>query len=1157
MNLINLLDGYRPYEGIIKNLDKTPISVSGVAETAQAQLIGAISKMAKNNVLVVAYSEMEARSILSDLKLYTDNAVLFPSKEYVFYNIETMNRASENARLCVLDKIINGGVTVVASVDAIMSYTADKKQFINHTITVSTGDECDILKLSERLVAMGYKREEMIEGTGQFSVRGGICDVFPPGADNPVRIEFWGDEIDSVRSFDVDTQRTLENITSVRITPVTEALYTEKRREEVVLELSRRLKTAKRKGESEYTRNLATDIEQFNEKLVFPSIDKYIRLIYGYIPSVLDYLDDDTMTFVIDPKRVCERMKTFLWEREETILELKLKGIIGESKAPLYKTQSEIVSELSRTRLIAFEMLSHTKNEFAFRHFESISSKTTVSFHGKLEYLYEDLRRWNDNGYTVAVLAVTDNRAKNLKGVFAERGIPARISEDGTFEKGETVIIKGNSRGGFEYPELRFVLVSEQEIFKSRSSREKRRKENANRIKSYNDISVGDYVVHAAHGIAEYCGIQKMTVDNVSKDYLKLQYKGSDVLYVPVDQLTMLYKYSGKTDEKVIKLNKLGTQEWTRQKLKVKTSTDELAKELIKLYAEREEAVGHAFAEDTPWQREFEDTFRYSETTDQLRSIEEVKADMEKSSPMDRLLCGDVGFGKTEVALRAAFKAVCDSKQVVYLCPTTILAMQHYETFRSRMADFPVTVEMLSRFRTQKQQTEIIKKLKDGRIDVIIGTHRLLSQDVKFKDLGLLIIDEEQRFGVAHKEKIKELKTNVDVLTMTATPIPRTLHMAMTSVRDMSVLTEPPGSRYPVQTYVLEHNENVVCDAIAKELSRGGQVFYLYNRVQGIYHKAEWLKEQFPDANIAVGHGKMSETELEDIMYDMVNGTTDILVCTTIIETGLDIPNANTMIIENSDKMGLAQLYQLRGRVGRSNRIAYAYLTYKKDKVLTSVSQKRLSAIREFTEFGSGFKLAMRDLEIRGAGNILGAQQHGHMDNVGYDMYCKILAESISEAQGIKAAEAEDVTIDINVNAYIPESYIGSAEQRIGMYKKISAIETEDDEFEVSDELIDRYGDMPKPVMNIIAVAALKIPSREVGCVEVVQRQGQLTLKFGENVLTPELVFGLDAKLRGRIKVAPSSVPSISVKLTEKDGNILEFVKNLLILIKELQNAKK
>ena len=1159
MNLVNILEGYRPYEAIVKNLNNTPISVAGVAENAQIQLIAALSEKSDKSVLVITYSDMEARAVCSDLKLYVDNAVQFPSKDYVFYNIETMGRAKENARLAVLDKITDGRGIVVASVDALMSYTADKNKFKSSIIELKLGDEYDVSELIQRFLAIGYKREEMIEGIGQFSVRGGIIDIYSPNSEGPVRIEFWGDEIDAIKSFDIDSQRSLENVESVRVIPVTEALYSPKRRDEIILELTRRLKNAKRKSDenSEYIKTLEADIEAFGERYSFPSIDKYISLIYGHIPTLTDYFDSDSLVFMIDPKRVCERMRTFLWERGEALTDLKDKGIVSAGKDDFYKSASEIIESVSAKKLIALEMLSHTKNDFSFKFLETIISKTTISFHGKLEYLFDDLARWRENGYTVAVLAATSGRAENLCGVFNERGIKTRISQDGEFEKGEIVIIKGNSAGGFEYPEIKFVLVSEQEIFRSSQSREKRRKENANRIKSYNDISVGDYVVHAAHGIGEYCGLQKMTVDGVSKDYLKIQYRGSDVLYVPVDQLNLLYKYGGKSDEKSVKLNKLGTQEWTRSKQKVKASTDELAKELIKLYAKREEVKGYAFSEDTPWQREFEDTFRYSETTDQLRSIEEVKTDMEKSAPMDRLLCGDVGFGKTEVALRAAFKAVCDGKQVIYLCPTTILAMQHYETFASRMADFPVTVEMLSRFRTKKEQTEILKKLADGRIDIIIGTHRLLSKDVKFRDVGLLIVDEEQRFGVVHKERIKELKTNVDVLTMTATPIPRTLHMAMTAVRDMSVLTEPPASRYPVQTYVLEYNENVILDAINNELSRGGQVFYLYNRVQGIYHKAEWLKEKFPDVSVAVGHGKMNETELEDIMYDMVKGTTQILVCTTIIETGLDIPNANTIIIENADKMGLAQLYQLRGRVGRSNRAAYAYLTYKKDMVLSSVSQKRLSAICEFTEFGSGFKIAMRDLEIRGAGNLLGREQHGHMDNVGYDMYCKILSESINEAKGINTNQTDDVSIDISVNAYIPERYIESPQQRIDMYKKIASIETEEEEFEICDELIDRYGDMPKPVLNIIAVASTKIPAREVGCIEILEKQRTITLKFAEGRLTPEVVFGLDGKFKGRVKVLSSDVPAVSVKMTERDNGVLEFVKKLLILIKELQNPTK
>lgn len=1160
MDLLNLLEGYAPYDGLVAKLNDTPISAAGVVGSAQPQLIAALADKISGNALVVTYSDMEARALYDDLRLYTDNAVVFPSKEYVFYNIETMGRANDYARLSVLDKLASGEKTiVVASVDSLMTYTADKAKFTAGVTEIKISDICNPKELAEKLVAMGYRREEIIERAGQFAVRGGIFDVYSPNCGGPVRIEFWDDEVDSLRSFDTDSQRTIENIEYVRIIPVTEALYSIKRKGEIVLELERRLKSEKHSsnGNEEYIKTLETDIEAFKERHYFPSADKYISMIYGRIPTLLDYFDTDDLAVAVDPKRISERIKTFAWERGEMAVDLKAKGILGKGKTEFYKDGAEVISELSAMRLVALEVLTHTSNAFEFRHYESFTSKTTVSFHGKLEYLYESLKSWQNEGYTVAVLAATRGRAENLNGVFNERGIKSRISDGTEFNKGGITIIRGAQSGGFEYPECKFALVSEREIFESKRLKERRRRDNAERIKSYNDISPGDYVVHTAHGIGEYAGIRKMTVDGTTKDYLKIQYRDTDTLYVPVDQLNQLYKYSGKTEEKTVKLNKLGTQEWSRTKQKVKASTDELAKELIKLYAERNNVKGYAFSEDTPWQRDFEDNFRYNETSDQLQSIEEVKADMEKQQPMDRLLCGDVGFGKTEVALRAAFKAVCDSKQVAYLCPTTILCMQHYETFLNRMADFPVTVEMLSRFRTAKQQTEILKKLRDGRIDVIIGTHRLLSKDVKFKDLGLLIVDEEQRFGVVHKEKLKALKTNVDVLTMTATPIPRTLHMAMTSVRDMSVLTKPPQNRYPVQTYVLEHNEMIILDAIRNELARGGQVFYLYNRVQGIYGKAQWIQDAFPDINVAVGHGKMSENELEDIMYDMVNGRTQVLVCTTIIETGLDIPNANTIIIENADRMGLAQLYQLRGRVGRSNRAAYAYLTYRRDKTLSAVSQKRLSAIREFTEFGSGFKIAMRDLEIRGAGNILGSEQHGHMDNVGYDMYCKILKESINEAKGISSAEASDTVMDINVNAYIPESYIPSANQRIDMYKKIAAIETEEDEFEICDELIDRYGEPPKSVMNIIAVASLKLAAHEVGCLEVSEKMKNVTLVFKENALTPEIVFGLDRKFAARVKVLSSEKPSLRIKMLEKDKNSLEFVNILLNSIKELQNTKK
>ena len=1148
-----MLEGYKPYEAIVKNLKNAPISVSGVVDSAQPQLIAAIAAQSAGCALAVTYSDMESRQLAEALRTYSDNVAVFTEKEYVFYNIETMGRANANARLSVLDRLISGEKLIVtASVPALMSYTADPKRLRDGVIELETGGICDIGALSEKLIETGYCREDMIEGPGQFSMRGGIIDIYSPNSELPVRVELWDDEIDSIRSFDPETQRAVENIDRARIIPVREALYTEKQRDELLLELTRRLRAAeKRDPNSEYVKNLSADIEAFRERMYFPAIDKYIPLIYGKIPSVLDYFTNEDMAFVIDPKRVSERLESFGLESEETVAELKHKELIGKERTELYRTDADVVAALSKMRLIALEILSHTKNRFSFDQLVSFSTKSAVSFHGKLEYLYDDLLSWQKNGYTVVVLTATGSRAENLAGVFNERGIKTDISRDGTFISGRVTVMIAAGAGGYEYPELKLAIVSEREIFEAKRSRERRRRESAERIKSYSDITPGDYVVHTAHGVGVYEGLIKMTVDGVAKDYLKLAYRGTDVLYVPIDQLELLHKYNGGSEDKPVKVNKLGTQEWTRTKAKVKASTDELARELLKLYAARANTKGFAFSEDTPWQRDFEDTFEFTETQDQLRSVEEVKADMEKPRPMDRLLCGDVGFGKTEIALRAAFKAVCDGKQVAYLCPTTVLAMQHYETFSNRMADFPVTVEMLSRFRTAKEQGEIIKKLRDGRADIVIGTHRILSKDVTFKDLGLVIVDEEQRFGVAHKEKLKELKTNVDVLTMTATPIPRTLHMSMTSVRDMSVLSNPPQNRYPVRTYVLEYNEEVTDEAIRRELARGGQVFYLYNRVQGIYHKAQMLKKRFPDAEIAVGHGKLTESELEDIMYDMVTGRTQILVCTTIIETGLDIPNANTIIIENADKMGLAQLYQLRGRVGRSNRAAYAYLTYQRDKILSTVSQKRLSAIREFTEFGSGFRIAMRDLEIRGAGNILGAEQHGHMDNVGYDMYCKILKESIDEAQGI-VTEREDVSIDISVNAYIPETYIPSAAQRIDMYKKIAAIENDADESEIRDELIDRYGEPPLSVQNIIAVAALKLPAREVGCTEIIQKGGGVTLSFAPDRLTPSIVFGLDNIYSGRIKVISGNVAKMRINMLDKDRNTLKFIRELLLNIKDL-----
>lgn len=1150
MNFFNVLKNYPPYKRVTENLGNTPMSVAGIAESAQSHFICSLTAENNNTSLVITYSDTDARALFSDISFYTDNAVYFPAKEYVFYNIETTGHKNENERLAALDKILHtDGSIVVTSLDAVLQYTVDKTVFEENCIEFTVGKRFDLEALAKKLVCMGYVREDITEAPGQFSVRGGIFDIYSPNMENPVRIEFFDDETDSVRMFDSYSQRSLDKQEYARIIPATEAIMSAEKRDEVISALRERIKKEKRKKapSENFIETTEADIESFKERYYFPSIDKYVSLIYGKIPSVTDYIPDSGIVFIADPKRIFERGKTFDWEKGEIISELKEKGILGSTKENFFVPYKEFVSAASAKKVVAIEPLTHTKNDFTYKYLESFTTKTTISFHGKIEYLYDDLEKWQKDGYTCIILASTRGRSENLAGVLNERGIHAKIAPDSReFKAGETVVMRGNLSKGFEYPEIKLVLISDREIFETKKSRTRRKVENANRIKSYNDINPGDYVVHASHGIGQYMGTQKMSVGGITKDYLKIQYQGTDILYVPIDQLNALYKYVGGNTERKMKLNKLGGSDWNKTKQRVKKAAEDMAQQLIKLYAERSESKGYSFSSDTPWQREFEDAFQYQETEDQLRSIEEVKHDMESPRPMDRLLCGDVGFGKTEVALRAAFKAVCDSKQAAYLCPTTVLAMQHYETFLKRMEHFPVKVEMLSRFRSAAQQKKIIKKLKTGEIDIIIGTHRLLSKDLEFHDLGLLIIDEEQRFGVAHKERLKELKKNVDVLTMTATPIPRTLHMAMTSVRDMSVLTEPPENRYPVQTYVLEENPSVILDAVRNELSRGGQVFYLHNSVKDIYKKAAWLQSQLPDANVAVGHGKMNEDELETIMYDMVNGDIDVLVCTTIIETGLDIPNANTIIIENADHMGLAQLYQLRGRVGRSNRAAYAYLTYRRDRILSDVAEKRLRAVKEFTEFGSGFKIAMRDLEIRGAGNILGAEQHGHMESVGYDMYCKILKESINEAKGETPAEDISVCVDINVNAFLPETYIENHNQRIDMYKKIAAIESQEDKFEIEDELIDRYGDIPRSVQNIIDVSALKIKARKCGVYDIFRHRDKLQLKFVENKISAETVFALDKLFPKRMKIAASEKPVITFTVDESEKDILKYTENLL-----------
>ncbi len=1136
-------------------LNNPPVSVAGIVESALSHFI--TSTCGKEGALVVMYSEDEAKSLFNDLKFFTDKALYFPAREYVYYNLDALGHFKEHKRIRTLNSIKEDSI-VITSLEACLGYTIPPEVLKENTLTIKPQEVYDIDKLCEKFVKMGYTRGEIVEGCGQFSVRGGIIDIFSPSEDFPYRIEFFDDEVDSVRVFDYVSQRTMNSVDEVLVLPCHETIFDKLKRIEISNKLNEIIKSLKRKkGDfSAICENIAEDSEAILSGREFLAIDKYASLVYDGIYTLLDYFDNSKMVFINEPKRLSERAKTIFWELSEKISDLAENGIYALNGTELMLSFDDFCKKAGEMRHISVNSLNHSSISYKYKSIFDFNSRATVSLHGKIDYLFDDLEKWQKEDATVIILASNRGRGENISGILNDRGIKAEFLNDiREFKKGKISVMCGELKKGFEYPDLKFVIISEQEIFNTDEKKKRRKLENTKRLKSYNEISIGDYVVHQAHGIGRYDGMKRMTVNGVGKDYLKIQYRGTDCLYIPVDQMDMLYKYIGNTD-KELKLNKLNSSEWNKTKQKVRKSTEDIAKQLVALYAERMQTKGFSHPADGPWQRDFEDTFAFEETDDQLRSIEEVKTDMESEKPMDRLLCGDVGYGKTEVAIRAAFKAAVNSKQVAYLCPTTVLAMQHYDTFKKRMEDFAIKVEMLSRFRTPTQQKKILRDLKNGTIDIVIGTHKLLQKDVEFKDLGLLIIDEEQRFGVKAKEKLKELKKNVDVLSMTATPIPRTLHMSMINIRDMSVLETPPENRYPVQTYVMEYNETVILDAIKRELSRGGQVFYLHNRVNDIYYVASKLAKSLPDANVAVGHGQMKEEELEDIMYDMVNGKTDILVCTTIIETGLDIPNANTMIIDNADKMGLAQLYQLRGRVGRSNRSAYAYLTYHSDMVLSDVAQKRLQAIKEFTEFGSGFKIAMRDLEIRGAGSLLGSQQHGHMDDVGYDMYCKILKESIDIVCNNKREEELVTSVDFNVDAFIPESYIKSHNQRIDVYKKIAAIQDDNDVVEITDEIIDRYGEPPKQVMNLMQIALVKAIANSTGIVDIDAKQTTVKLKFADGKITPEIAIALISEFPQKITLSTSKEPTIIYRNTESE-KLFDNIKFVLHAIIRLKNEEK
>ena len=1089
-DVLKNLEGYQTLSEAFSK-SKAHINVMGAAECSRAHILASLMHETGKRVLVISANELSARQFADELESFgVTDLVRIPPYDIADFEAESASFDLRASRITAVSRI-NKGASAVVSVPSLLSFVMPKNTFNSLIFDISADDAAQ--DLPERLVSLGYKRTPEVTGVGQFAVRGGIIDVFVPGEEYPFRIELFGDDVDTIRCFDTDTQLSVENIKTARI--------------------------------------ISADGDRGDG-------------------CITDYFGDETIIVFDMPLKISEAAKSYSANVEERLAQLALKG----TKAVEYPIiQYESVMNLIRKKafLLGFCLITQSCPDYKPSEIVHLSVKILSAYSGQTEMLADDVKTWLHKGYSVFIMAGGAQRAKGIREMLTEREIPCSM---GVLQRFSAGIFESAISKSFEYPKAKIVFISGGDVFVKKHKRRAASKDASKTIRSFDELTVGDYVVHRNHGIGKFEGLVSLQAAGITRDYLKISYKGSDILYVPVNQLNLLYKYSYAGEETPQpKINKLGGAEWNNTKTKVKSNVKKLAIKLLNLYAQRSKMTGHAFSRDTEWQKEFEDEFIYEETPDQIKSIEEIKKDMESPSPMDRLLCGDVGYGKTEVAVRGAFKCIMDGYQCAYLVPTTILAAQHYNHFIERMKSFPVRIEMLSRFRTKAQQDKIIRDLKKGEIDVVIGTHRLLGKDVEFKNLGLLVIDEEQRFGVAHKEKIKDMKKGIDVLTLTATPIPRTLNMAMTGIRDMSVISMPPAERHPVQTYVMEYDEYIVKDAIERELDRGGQVYYVYNRVAGIYTLANKIAALVPDAHIAVAHGQMNERELEDIMEKVLDGEVDVLVCTTIIETGIDIPNVNTLIVENADNMGLSQLYQLRGRVGRSSRVAYAYLTFRRDKILSEVAEKRLVAIKEFTEFGSGFKIALRDLEIRGAGNILGPEQHGFMASVGYDMYLRLLSEAVTELKedDVKPPKTEAV-IDIAVSAKIPESYIADGKQRLEIYRLIADIETDEDKERIIDELIDRFGDVPAETNTLIELSMLRILASNAGISELSGTNNKITVFFDEkNPPSPEGIANIIAKHKKNILFSAGEKPYLTVKFGKVSDN--ELISDLKILINDLK----
>lgn len=1098
-----------------------PVSVTGCVDSQKLHMIYGLSDGLKIKV-IVTYSDLKAKEIYEEYKFYDRNVMLYPAKDLIFFQADIHGNQLTRERVRTLRRISERKPTVIVTTFAALMTPQVMWDTERDVIEVHRGGRLEESGLSRRLVAMGYEKTYQVESPGQFSVRGGIVDVFDLTEENPYRIELWGDEVDSIRSFDILSQRSIEKLESLHIYPAAEFVMDEERIREGVRRLekdaARQEKLFRDSFQTEEAHRVSTQMKELKEQLVelhaAVNLESYIRYFYEdtvTLPEILQAQAEDRgrekgkngggagLGFFLDePARIREEADAVELEFRESMEQRVRKGYILPGQMDVLYSGEQVAARLTRSPLVMLSTMEGRNALFKAENKYDINVRSISAYNNSFESLVKDLKQFRKKGYRVLLLSGSRTRARRLAEDLREEELTAVYTEDPFREvqAGEVVTFYGHVAKGFEYPMLKFVVISETDIFGAEKKKKKRKKTyQGTKINDFKELQVGDYVVHESHGLGIYRGIEKVEVEKVVKDYLKIEYRDGGNLYILATGLDVIQKYAS-ADAKRPKLNKLGSREWERTKTRVRAAVGEVAKDLVELYAVRQQTQGFQYGADTVWQKEFEEMFPFEETEDQLNAIADTKSDMESVRIMDRLICGDVGYGKTEIAIRAAFKAVQEGKQVVYLVPTTILAQQHYTTFVQRMKDFPVRVDMLSRFRTAAEQKKTIEDLHKGLVDIIIGTHRVLSADVKFKDLGLLIIDEEQRFGVAHKEKIKKLKENVDVLTLTATPIPRTLHMSLIGIRDMSVLEEAPEDRLPIQTFVCEYNEELVREAIVRELAREGQVYYVYNRVSNIADIAAQLARLVPEASVAFAHGQMKEHELERIMYDFISGEVDVLVSTTIIETGLDISNVNTMIIHDSDNMGLSQLYQLRGRVGRSNRTAYAFLMYKRDKMLKEVAEKRLAAIKEFTDLGSGFKIAMRDLEIRGAGNLLGVRQHGHMEAVGYDLYCKMLNEAVQGLKGIPTITDFSTVVDLDVDAFIPPEYIMNEVQKLDIYKRIAGIENIRERDDMRDELLDRFGDIPKSVDNLLRIALIRVAAHRVYMTEIKGKNERITFTF-------------------------------------------------------------